>query len=346
MELGHGSDLKDGNSIATVVPRQFMRRAFLRAVAICMVLVMPVTVGSSSEEAPAEVAIKVTFLGTGTPVPNPRQFGQSILVEAGDQKLLFDCGRGCAHRLWNIGPAYLQDTSHLFLTHMHSDHTVGVPDLYMNGWNLGRTENLQVYGPAGADVFMHHLRLAFEEDVVFRADKQTHTVTRETLDYAATEMEDGNSIMIGDVTVTAIAVDHYVIEPALGYRVDVGEFSVVISGDTAYSENLVRYGADADVIIHEVFSPALVRFVRDSYPQEVADDIIALHTLAPDVGRFFSNTRPRLGVFTHLDNNPAAIPELIRQTRTTWDGGLEVGEDLMVIEIGESIRVLKPGQNQ
>lgn len=288
--------------------------------------------------------IRVTLLGTGLPVPNPRQFGQSILVEAGDTKLLFDCGRGCAHRLWNLDHDHLRETHHLFLTHMHSDHTVGVPDLYMNGWNLGREENLQVYGPAAADTFMRHLRLAFEEDVVFRADKQTHTVTRETLDYVATEMEHGKTVTIGNATVTAIAVDHSVIEPAFGYRIDVGEFSVVISGDTAYSENLIRYSADADVIIHEVFSPAIERFVRDAYPQEVADDIVALHTLAPDVGRVFSKTQPRLGVFTHLDNNPAAIPELIKQTRTTWDGALEVGEDLMVIEIGESIRVLKPGQ--
>lgn len=297
---------------------------------------------SEANESDAKLEIRVTLLGTGLPVPNPRQFGQSILVEAGDTKLLFDCGRGCAHRLWNLGHDYLRETSHLFLTHMHSDHTVGVADLYMNGWNLGREENLQVYGPAAADTFMRHLRLAYEEDVVFRADKQNHTVTRETLDYLATEMEDGKTVTIGDATVTAISVDHYVIEPAFGYRIDVGEYSVVISGDTAYSENLVRHSAGVDVIIHEVFSPAIERFVRNTYPQDVADNIVALHTLAPDVGRVFSKAQPRLGVFTHLDNNPEAIPELIEQTRTTWDGALEVGEDLMVIEVGEKIRVVKP----
>ena len=340
--MGHGSEVKGGNSIATIAPWQPMRRTLVCVVASCMVLVMSVAVSASSEEAPAAAAIKVTFLGTGTPVPNPRQFGQSILVEAGDQKILFDCGRGCAHRLWNIGPEYLQNTSHLFFTHMHSDHTVGVADLYLNGWNLGRQENLRVYGPAGADTLMHHLRLAYEEDVVFRADRQTHTASRQTVGYIATEMTDGESISIGNAKITAIAVDHHVIEPALGYRIEVGDYAVVISGDTAYSENLIRYSANADVIVHEVFSPALERFVRNSFPPEVADDIVALHTLAPDVGRVFSNTQPRLGVLTHLDNEPSGLPELAEQLSSTWSGDFVVARDLMVIEIGDDIRIVEP----
>ena len=191
---------------------------------------------------------------------------------------------------------------------------------------------------------MRHLRLAYEEDVVFRADRQRHAVTRESLDYVAMEVVDGEKVTIDDVTVTAIAVDHHVVEPAFGYRVDVGEFSVVISGDTAYSENLIRHSIGADVLIHEVMSPALEHFVRTTFSQEVADDIVALHTLAPDVGRVFSRSKPRLGVLTHLDNDPARIPELEAQIETTWSGDFVVAEDLMVIEIGESIHVIRPGQ--
>ncbi|MGI9221314.1 MAG: MBL fold metallo-hydrolase [Woeseiaceae bacterium] len=331
MEMGNNSNV-----------RMLGRRAAIFLVATIVVL------GGTTvaEETVSEPEIRVTLLGTGLPVPNPRQFGPSVLVEAGDTKLLFDCGRGCAHRLWNVNHDHLRDTQHLFLTHMHSDHTVGVADLYMNGWNLGRSGPLLVYGPAAAKDFMKYLRLAFEEDVVFRADKQNHSVTREGLSHDVFEVSDGQKIEFGDVTVTAIVVDHYVIKPAFGYRIDAGGYSVVISGDTAYSENLVRHSKGVDVIVHEVFSPAIVRFVRKTFPQEVAADIEALHTLAPDVGRVFSEAETRLGVFTHLDNNPAGIPELIEQTRTTWDGALEVGEDLMVIEIGEEIRVLRPSSEQ
>ena len=343
--MGHDSDAVAA-SRECLAMAQPMWRFPCRSATVIALLAASLMAIALDTEAQTEPAIKVTLLGTGTPAPNPRQFGPSVLVEAGDTKLLFDCGRGCGHRLWNLGPQYLRETSHLFLTHMHSDHTVGVADLYMNGWNQGRQENLRVYGPAAAEVFMRHLRLAYEEDVVFRADRQVHAVERETLDYVAIEVTDGEQHVIDDVTVTAIAVDHHVVEPAFGYRVDVGEFSVVISGDTAYSENLIRHSMDTDVLIHEVMSPALEHFVRTTFSPEVADDIVALHTLAPDVGRVFTQTRTRLGVLTHLDNDPARIPELAAQIESTWSGDFVVAEDLMAIEIGESVRVLEPGHKQ
>ena len=342
MEMGNDSDVSrlDGPAVS---PRRSMCESIIRFTAMLAALVC-VSFGAlaTGEESSVAVPIKVTFLGTGTPVPNPRQFGQSILIEAAGERLLFDCGRGCASRLWNIDHDHLRKTHQLFLTHMHSDHTVGVADLYMNGWNLGRTDKLLVYGPAAADEYMRHLRLAFEEDVVFRADRQIHAVTREGLGHFVHEVKNGEKIRIGDVTVTPIAVDHHVIEPAFGYRIDFGGYSVVVSGDTAYSENLIHHSADADLLIHEVMSPALEKFVRKTFPSEVADDIVALHTLAPDVGRVFHNSAIRLGVLTHLDNDPKHIPELAKQIESTWSGEFVVAEDLMVIEVGDEIRITNP----
>ena len=285
--------------------------------------------------------IRVTLLGTGTPVPNPRQFGQSILVEANGVQLLFDCGRGCAHRLWNLGPQYLRDTQHVFLTHLHSDHTIGMPDLYLSGWILSRPTGLKIYGPKKAEDLMRHIRLAYDQDVVYRVDHQISVLSRDQLEYSVTEVSAGSEFEIDGVKVTAILVDHHVVKPAFGYRISYAGRSVVISGDTAYSENLIRLGAGADVMIHEVMSPALETFIRAHYPEHMAEDIVALHTRAADVGRVFAEAKTRMGVFIHLDNNPNAVSELIKQTRTTWDGALEVGEDLMVIEIGEEIRVKK-----
>ncbi|MGB5246202.1 MAG: MBL fold metallo-hydrolase [Woeseia sp.] len=289
--------------------------------------------------------IRVTLLGTGTPVPNPRQFGSSILVEANGVKLLFDCGRGCAHRLWNLGPQYLRETQNVFLTHLHSDHTTGMPDLYLNGWTQLRPTGLNIYGPKKAEDLMKHIRLAYDEDVVYRVDRQKATLSRDQLKYSVTTVSDGSEFVFNGVKVTAIAVDHHVVKPAFGFRVDYGGRSVVISGDTAYSENLIRRSKGADVMLHEVMSPALENFIRANFEKFMADDIMALHTLAPDVGRVFTEAGVRLGVFTHLDNNPAAVPELIEQTRQTWRGRLEVGEDLMVIDIGEDIVVRRPPQS-
>ena len=289
-----------------------------------------------------DFAIRVTLLGTGVPVPNPRQFGPSILVEANDVKLLFDCGRGCAHRLWNLGPQYLRGTQHVFITHLHSDHTIGMPDLYLNGWVMLRPTGLKIYGPKKAEDLMRHIRLAYGQDVIYRVDRQVSTLSRAQLEYSVTTVTDGAEFDFNGVKVTAIRVDHHVVKPAFGYRVGYGGHSVVISGDTAFSTNLIRHSKGADVILHEVVSPALENFVRANYQKDMADDIVALHTLAPDVGRVFNESGTRLGVFTHLDNNPSAIPELIEQTRETWNGRLEVGEDLMVIDIGKEIEVRRP----
>ena len=138
-------------------------------------------------------------------------------------------------------------------------------------------------------------------------------------------------------------VDHGgLLEPAYGYRVDYGGHSVVISGDTRPSETLVRAAAGADVIVHEVIAapPALLE------RSETARRIVGFHTLPEDAGRIFARVRPRLAVYSHvvlLTTDPAfpapAVTELVPRTRTTYDGPLEVGEDLMAIEIGREIRV-------
>ena len=98
-------------------------------------------------------AIKVTLLGTGTPRPMIERFGASILVQAGKENLLFDAGRGCTIRLWQAGMP-LKDVRKLFLTHLHSDHTVGIPDLWLTGWIFDRAEPLEVWGPKGTGQMM------------------------------------------------------------------------------------------------------------------------------------------------------------------------------------------------
>src|SRR5690242_12685249 len=113
--------------------------------------------------------LKVTLLGTGTPSPRMDRFGPSILVEAGNEKLLFDCGRGATQRLAQLKIPFSEVTS-LFLTHLHSDHVVGIPDLWLTGWIGGRKAPLQVRGPAGTTQMMAHLEEAFSFDIHIRRD--------------------------------------------------------------------------------------------------------------------------------------------------------------------------------
>ena len=109
-------------------------------------------------------ALKVTLLGTGNPRPVMSRFGPSILVEAGKEKLLFDCGRGATQRLYQLKIPFTEVTG-LFLTHLHSDHTVGIPDLWLTGWVMGRVAPLPVWGPEGTMAMMEHLQKAYAFDI-------------------------------------------------------------------------------------------------------------------------------------------------------------------------------------
>jgi ribonuclease Z len=187
---------------------------------------------------------------------------------------------------------------------------------------------------------MSHLEKAYAADIAIRiADEK---LPPEGIALAVKEFEaDGVIYSKNGVTVTAFEVDHGdVIKPAYGYRVDYSGRSVVISGDTRFNQNVIKYGAGADLLIHEV-AIARAELMAEPYIQR----IIAHHTTAREAGVVFAATRPKLAAYTHLvflaseRVPPASIADLISDTRATYDGPLQVGEDLMSFDIGETVTV-------
>jgi ribonuclease Z len=286
---------------------------------------------------------RVTLLGTGVPTPRPDRFGPSTLVEVGNQKLLIDAGRGAAIRLYQVGVP-MGSIDALLLTHYHSDHTSGIPDVWLTGWlqsHYGtRTLPLRVLGPVGAKDLMLNLEKAYAADIKIR-------IADEKLPPQGAEVEveefncDGAVYKKNGVTVTGFEVDHGdVIKPAYGYRIEYDGRSVVISGDTRFNENVIKHGLGADLLIHEV-AIARPELMTRAYIQR----IMAHHTTAREAGMVFARTNPKLAVYTHLvflasEEIPAmTVDDLIAQTRQTYNGPLEVGEDLMSFEIGETVSV-------
>jgi ribonuclease Z len=284
--------------------------------------------------APAQ-DLKVTLLGTGSPRPIMDRFGPSILVEAGKQKLLFDCGRGAAQRI-EQNKVPFAEVDALFLTHLHSDHVVGIPDLWLTGWVQGRTIPLRVWGPAGTREMMTHLEQAYQFDIHTRRDVDEKLPSQGVV-VLAKDIEQVVVYENGGVKVTAFVVDHGPVKPALGYRVAFAGHSVVLSGDTRYSENLVRFSEGADVLIHEVMDPDAFRLKNPSVSQERVQTILAHHTTPEQAGTVFSRVKPKLAVYSHIV--PPDASDLIPLTRKAYSGPLEVGEDLMSIEIGEKVVV-------
>lgn len=282
--------------------------------------------------------IKVTLLGTGTPAPVMNRFGPSILVEAGGQKFLFDAGRGALQRLTQLKLSW-RDVNGVFLTHLHSDHVVGFPDLWLTGWLTAQREApLQVWGPKGTKNMVSHLEQAYEFDIRMRLADEHASATGVVI--LASDIAGGFVVEKNGVKITAFDVDHAPVEPAFGYRIDFAGRSVVLSGDTRFSENLIRHAAGVDVLVHEVIAPETYR--RAGVAPELAQTIMVHHTTPEQAGEVFARTKPRLAVYSHIGRPSATEADLIPATRKTYAGPLEVGEDLMVIEVGDTVTVRRP----
>jgi ribonuclease Z len=313
----------------------------LRMLTGALLLLPAASVGAQSP------AIKVVLLGTGRPDPAIDRFGPATLVEAGGQKLLFDAGRGVSQRLWQL-KIPLGQVHALFLTHLHSDHTVGIPDLWLTGWLPtpfgGRSSPLEVRGPTGTVAMMSDLRKAYQWDIHVR--REGEHLPPAALEVAAHDISEGVLYERQGLKVTAFLVDHGgLLKPAFGYRVDYAGHSVVISGDTRPNENLIRHAAGTDVLVHEV---AAVRpeLLEKSPTAATARRILGFHSSPEEAGRVFASVRPKLAVFTHVvllttDRNfqPPTGADVIRRTHTVYAGAVALGDDLMTIDIGDKVEV-------
>jgi ribonuclease Z len=182
---------------------------------------------------------------------------------------------------------------------------------------------------------MSHLAQAFEYDVGIRVENDR--APRDGAVIIAEDIEEGLVYEGGGVSITAFEVDHAPVTPAFGYRVDYDGRSVVLSGDTRVSENLIRYAEGVDVLIHEVFVPETLR--RAGVPPERAANIVAYHATPAEVGEVFRRTSPRMAVYSHICMPGATDDDLLPPTRSAYAGPLEIGEDLMAIDVGATITV-------
>jgi ribonuclease Z len=267
--------------------------------------------------------LKVILLGTGMgPRVNVQQFGASTLVEAGGVRLLFDCGRGATLRLAQVGVP-IGSISRLFLTHLHSDHVIQISDLLLTGWaGGGRAIPLEVWGPVGTRDMMDHIQEAFAFDIHMRRDVD-EKLDGDGIKVVSHDIKQGVVFDEQGVKVTAFLVDHGLLVPAFGYRIDYRGRSVVLSGDTRVSENLIGFAQGVDVLVHEVVDA------------ETNREGARRHTTADQAGEVFARVKPRLAVYSHGPNAEGVMT----QTRKTYAGPLEGAEDMLTIEIGEKIDV-------
>lgn len=298
-----------------------MYRFGIIAIGIAVLAVM--TYGAAQQ--PAEM--QLLLLGTGYPFPSPDRGGPSCAVIAGGKLFIVDVGRGATMRLAATGNPW-GAIGAVFLTHLHSDHIDDLPDIFHCAWEFGKGTPFELYGPKGTQSVADGILQFYGPDIHVRRDL-TEKLPAEGAKINVHEIKEGVVYdQPGEVKVTAFLVDHRPVEPAFGYRFDAGKHSVVISGDTRPTPNLVRFAQDADILIHEAY-------VGGSSKSSTQWSIRDYHTSAAEAGEAAAKAKVKVLVLTHLIPGNAPEQEFLDEAKKTFNGKIIIGKDLMVIKPGE-----------
>jgi ribonuclease BN (tRNA processing enzyme) len=269
---------------------------------------------------------KVVLLGTGAPAPDPERSGPATAIVVNDTAYLVDFGPGVVRR---ANAAFLRGIAALeptrlrvaFVTHLHSDHTLGYPDLIFTPWTIGRRVPLEVYGPKGLKAMTDHLEEAYRVDIETRtnADGNQHDIP-EGHNVNAHEISSGVVYKDAKVTVTAFATKHAM--ESYGYRFVTPDRSIVISGDTNPTQATVEACTGCDVLIHEALMPAWIA----TRPPTFQNFAAKYHTTTPQLADLARRAKPKLLIIYHAMTPDDMFADMSKR----YSGQFVVGRDLEV----------------
>jgi ribonuclease Z len=278
---------------------------------------------------PSEIT-KVAFLGTGTPNPDPGHSGNSVAIVVNDTPYIIDFGPGLIRQAAALSPRYggkikglsIDRIKRAFLTHLHSDHTTGYPDLIFTPWVEGRDQPLEVYGPEGIKSMTTHILEAYKEDIRVRlyglepANNQGWRVN-------AHEIKEGVIYKDKNVTVEAFSVEHGSWPNAFGFKFTTPDRTIVISGDTRPSKKLVEISKGVDILVHEVYSHEKLKirtpFWKKYHPQ--------FHTSTLELADIANQVKPGVLILYHQLYWGATDQDLVKEIKTRYKGNIISAKD-------------------
>lgn len=275
---------------------------------------------------------RVVLLGTkGGPTPGPDRAAPATLIAIDGKAWLVDCGNGVANQLAKAKQP-LPSLARIFVTHNHSDHIADVGTLIELAWSSGLDTPVAVHGPPPIKAIVRDQLAALAYDVAARR-REEGRIALATLVRVDERATPGVVVRDGGATVTSCLVDHETVRPAFAYRFDTPGRSIVISGDTRYSDNLVALATGADLLIHEaIYAPAIPRMAGENAPA-LADHLRRSHTSAEDAGLVATRAGVKKLVLSHLVPGGPQVSDAMwtAAVRKTWTGELVIGHDLMEV---------------
>jgi len=298
-----------------------------RLVILLGAMVLSIATGCATRQAHSG-ATRVVMLGTGTPNADPDRSGPAVAVVVGDRAYLVDCGPGVVRRASaayraGVDALAVEKLERVFITHLHSDHTLGYPDLIFTPWVLGRSVPLEAYGPPGLASMTELIRSAYDQDIRMRLDglepanEHGHKVN-------VHEIESGVVYEDDRVKITAFSVRHGSWCHAFGYRFDTADRSVVISGDTAPCDALIKIAKGCDVLVHAVYSEAGF----ETRPPKWKRYHAKFHTSTTQLAEIATRVQPGLLVLYHQLYWGSTDDDLVAEVRRGYDGAVVSAQDL------------------
>ena len=273
---------------------------------------------------------KLVLLGTGTPFADPTKSGPSLAIVVNNTSYIVDAGPGLVRRAAEaskLGFPSLEaaQLKTLFITHLHSDHTIGLADIILTPAVLDRNAPIRIYGPVGSKKMTDDLMTAYKEDIAIRINglEKGDAIAYQVY---TNEIKEGQIYKDSNLTVTAFNVQHGQWDNAFGFVFQTKDKKIVISGDCTYSENLIKYAKDCDILVHEVYSDAGLK----KRTQRWQDYHSTFHTSTYQLADIANQVKPKLLILNHQLTFGTSLQSLLDELKSKYAGPVVNGADLDV----------------
>ena len=273
---------------------------------------------------------KLVLLGTGTPFADPTKSGPSLAIVVNNTSYIVDCGPGVVRRAaeaskFGFPSLEAAQLKTLFITHLHSDHTIGLADIILTPAVLDRNAPISIYGPVGSKKMTDDLMSAYKEDIAIRINglEKGDAIAYQVY---TNEIKEGQIYKDSNLTVTAFNVQHGQWDNAFGYVFQTKDKKIVISGDCTYSENLIKYAKDCDILVHEVYSDAGLK----KRTQRWQDYHSTFHTSTYQLADIANIVKPKLLILNHQLTFGTSLQSLLDELKSKYAGPVVNGADLDV----------------